>query len=56
MRLTEVVPALYPYFPTELIVQEPERVNPVPMEQSIPGYIPETKLEKHLQLAAVVQQ
>lgn len=52
MRLTEVVPALYPYFPTELIVQEPERVNPVPMEQSIPGYIPETKLEKHLQLAA----
>lgn len=52
MRLTEVVPALYPYFPTELIVQEPERVNPVPMEQSIPGYIPETKQEKHLQLAA----
>lgn len=52
MRLVEVPEDLAGYFPTELIVQEPERVNPLPMEQAIPGYIPKSSLEAHIPLAA----
>ena len=52
MRIVEVPDSLAPYFPTELIVQSPERVNPLPMEQAIPGYIPKTKLDAHIWLAA----
>ena len=33
-------------------MQEPERVNPLPMEQAIPGYIPESRLDAHRTLAA----
>jgi len=52
MRLIEVAPALTPDFPGELTVQHPERVNPLPMEQAIPGYIPQTSLKEHIWLAA----
>lgn len=52
MRLVEVDPNLADFFPTEIIVQEPERVNPLPMEQAIPGYIPKSRLESHVALAA----
>lgn len=52
MRLVEVAPKLQTYFLTELIVQAPERVNPLPMKQLIPGYIPKTNLKKHIWLAA----
>ncbi len=52
MRLVEVDPVLAEQFPTEIIVQEPERVNPLPMEQAIPGYIPESRLDAHRTLAA----
>ncbi len=52
MRLVEVVPELFSAFRTEIIVQAPERVNPVPMKQLIPGYIPDTNSEKHICLAA----
>ncbi|HEX2948568.1 MAG TPA: alpha-amylase family protein [Armatimonadota bacterium] len=44
MRLTSVAEALYPVFRTELIVQTPEIVNGLPMEQLIPGYIPKTNI------------
>ncbi len=52
MRLVEVTPELAEYFPTELVVQEPERINPLPMKEAIPGYIPESDLGKQLPLAA----
>lgn len=52
MRLAEVDPELAGMFPTEIIVQEPERVNPLPMEQAIPGYIPKSRLDSHITLAA----
>jgi hypothetical protein len=44
MRLTSVVPELYPVFTTELSVQTPEIVDAVPMETLIPGYIPKTAI------------
>ncbi len=52
MRLVEVAPELNKSFLTELIVQVPERINPVPLEQTIPGYIPKTDLKGHKWLAA----
>ena len=42
MRLTEVSRELVPFFRTELIVQNPEIVNPVPLETLIPGYTAKT--------------
>lgn len=44
MRLVEVLPSLEPYFKTELIVQKPEIVDPLPMEDAIPGYVPKIKV------------
>ena len=43
MRLVEVAPALVPFYDTELTVQSPEQVNPGPMQELIPGYIPKTE-------------
>ncbi len=52
MRIVEVAPELYPSFMTELVVQAPEMVNPAPMKELIPGYIPPVALEQNIWLAA----
>ncbi len=50
MRLTEVISSLNPYFLTEITVQSPEQVNPLPMEKAIPGYLPQTGLKDSIVL------